>query len=301
MSQSINFEEYWAKNGDVDLAVYRKYVGTSAGKPILFLVHGSSFSALPGYDLQVPGRGSQYSMMDQCALHGYDVWSMDHECYGRSSRTDKNSNISEAVDDLKAALPIVERETGKASVLLYGQSSGALRAALFAQKQPNRVDRLALDAFVWTGEGSPTLIKRRERLAEWQASNVRKIDSATLQNSFTRDKPGTSESIVAETIAAAQLAYGDTIPTGTYLDMCANLPLVDPKEIKAPTMIMRGEHDGIATMEDLTNFFSALPNPDKEMVILAGSAHIAQFGLNAHRFYHILFSFLDMPPRVDKP
>ena len=177
MSGTFESSEYWAQKGDVKLCVYRKYQDKPDGKPVLFLVHGSSLSALPGYDLQVPGRGSQYSMMDQCAAHGYDVWTMDHEGYGQSSRTERNSNIAEGVDDLAAAMPIVEQETGQTSFHFYGQSSGSLRTALFAQKQPKWVRRLVLDAFVWTGEGSPTLIKRRERLSEWQASHVRKIDA----------------------------------------------------------------------------------------------------------------------------
>ena len=299
MSGTFESSEYWAQKGDVKLCVYRKYQDKPDGKPVLFLVHGSSLSALPGYDLQVPGRGSQYSMMDQCAAHGYDVWTMDHEGYGQSSRTERNSNIAEGVDDLAAAMPIVEQETGQTSFHFYGQSSGSLRTALFAQKQPKWVRRLVLDAFVWTGEGSPTLIKRRERLSEWQASHVRKIDADSMRSIFTRDKPGTSEDIVANAVAEAQLAYGDYIPTGTYLDMCANLPVVDPEQIYAPALIMRGEHDGIATMQDLTAFFSKLPNPDKQITVLPGSAHIAPFGLNAHRFYHIMYSFLDMPERRD--
>lgn len=300
MTEAYKTQEYWARKGNVELYVYRKYQGSPKGKPVLFLVHGSSLSALPGYDLQVPGRGSQYSMMDQCASHGYDVWTMDHEGYGRSSKTSNNSNISQGVDDLDAAMPIVEKETGQSSFYFYGQSSGSLRAALFAQKRPQRARRLVLDAFVWTGEGSPTLIKRRERLGEWQSSHVRKIDADMLRSIFTRDKPGTSENVVAEAVAKAQLSYGDTIPTGTYLDMCAHLPVVDPEQIDAPVLIMRGEHDGIATMEDLCAFFRKLPNPDKQITVLPGSAHIAPFGLNAHRFYHIMYSFLDMPERRDR-
>ena len=34
------------------------------------------------------------------------------------------------------------------------------------QHHPERVARLALEAFVWTGEGSPTLAERRKRLPE---------------------------------------------------------------------------------------------------------------------------------------
>lgn len=59
---------------------------------------------------------------------------------------------------------------------------------------------------------------------------------------------------MAEAVAEAQLSHGDLILTGTYLDMRANLPAVDPTKIKSPTLIMRGEHDGIAMMEDLNEF-----------------------------------------------
>jgi pimeloyl-ACP methyl ester carboxylesterase len=72
-----------------------------------------------------------------------------------------------------------------------------------------------------------------------------------------RDKPGTSDPAVAEALADealadAELQFGYTIPTGTYLDMTANLPVVDPARVQAPVLLVRGEHDGIATEEDLT-------------------------------------------------
>jgi pimeloyl-ACP methyl ester carboxylesterase len=54
---------------------------------------------------------------------------------------------------------------------VYGISSGALRAALFAQRHPDRIARLALDAFVWTGQGSPTLAERAKKLPEFRKVN----------------------------------------------------------------------------------------------------------------------------------
>lgn len=295
----IKADEYWAKKGDVDLFMFRKRDAARSGQPVLFLVHGSSFCGPTGFDLQVPGR-SDYSLMDRFAAAGFDVWTMDHEGYGRSSRTDGNSDIASGVDDLKAGFEIVERETGAASALFYGSSSGALRAAALAQTNPENVTRLVLDAFVWTGKDAPTLIKRAENLDYFRTHNTRPVDRAFFESIFTRDKPGTSEQIVAKTLAETELQYGDTVPTGTYFDMCANLPVVDPEKISCPVMIVRGEHDGVATEEDLMAFFRLLPNMDKQFCIFAGQAHVTPLGLNRHRFWHAMEAFLTLPDRVDQ-
>ena len=299
---NIQSFEYWTRKGDVKLYLYRKRREPDSDKeplPVLFLVHGSSFCGRSGFDMQPPGR-DDYSLMDEFANRGFDVWTMDHEGYGRSSRTDGNSNIAEGVEDLKAGTAVVEKETDLRRFAFYGQSSGALRAAAFAAACPERASHLVLDAFVWTGEGAPTLIKRREKLDEWRSSNVRKIDVAFFHSIFNRDKPGLSEAFVPDLLAESELAYGDTVPTGTYLDMCAHLPLVDPEEIDCPVQIIRGEHDGIATEEDLLGFFKALPNKDKQFIILPGQAHVAPLGVNRRRFWHVMDSFLTMPVRVDE-
>ena len=131
--------EYWADKNGIRLYVYRKRASApqkNAGAlPVLFLVHGSSASGRSSFDLQVPGR-TDYSLMDHFAGLGYDVWTMDHEGYGRSDSTDGNSDIASGAGDLAAAMPIVERETGQTRYNFYGGSSGALRAALFAQRNP---------------------------------------------------------------------------------------------------------------------------------------------------------------------
>jgi pimeloyl-ACP methyl ester carboxylesterase len=295
----IRPDEYWAKKDDVDLFMFRKRLTTSNNAPVLFLVHGSSFSGQTGFDLQVPGR-DDYSLMDRFAEAGFDVWALDHEGYGRSSRTDGNSDIASGVADLKAGFDLMTRETGATTALFYGSSSGALRAAAFAQTSPEAVTRLVLDAFVWTGKDAPTLIKRAENLEYFRTHNTRPVDRAFFESIFTRDKPGTSEQIVTETLAKTELQYGDTVPTGTYLDMCANLPVVDPTKITCPVMIVRGEHDGVATEEDLMNFFRLLPNMDKQFTVFAGQAHVTQLGLNRRRFWHAMEAFLTLPDRLDK-
>jgi pimeloyl-ACP methyl ester carboxylesterase len=289
--------EYWARKGEVRLFIYRKRIANDP-RPVLFLVHGSSYCGRSSFDLAVPGR-TDYSLMDKFATLGFDVWTMDHENYGRSSRTASNSDIASGVADLQAAMEVVERATGQKRFHFYGQSSGALRAGAFANQYPDRVDRLVLDAFVWTGEGAPEIQKRKERVDELRAHNQRPADRELYRSIFNRDMPGTSEPIVAEALADAEARYGATVPTGTYLDMATKLPLVDPLKLRGAVQIIRGEFDGIATEEDLLAFYKALPNKDKQFVFLSGSAHVSPFGINRHRFWHAMNEFLTMPARRD--
>ena len=295
-------KDYTVNKGEVRLAVYRKRIGSASSQspcPVLFLVHGSSNSGLSSFDLTVPGAG-EYSTMNVFAGLGFDVWTMDHENYGRSSRTAGNSDIASGVEDLIAATELVIRETGQKRLHFMGESSGALRAAAFAMVRPERVDRLVLNAFTYTGRNSPTLAKRAEQLDYFRTHNRRLRDRAMIHSIFTRDHPGTSDPDVAEALADAELAFGDQVPTGTYLDMTANLPVVDPREMQAPVMIVRGEHDGIASEEDLLDFFRQLPNPDRQFVVLSGAAHALVFGYNRHQLWHAVHAFLTMPPRRDR-
>lgn len=295
-------QDYWAQKDDVKLYLFRKRVGApspnEAPKPVFFLVHGSSFSGPTGFDLHVPGK-PDYSLMEKFAEYGFDVWTMDHEGYGKSDSTDGNSPIAEGVRDLKAAMEVVERETGQTSIAFYGSSSGALRAAAFAEMYPNHASSLILDAFVWTGNDAPTLIERAKKMDQWTASNMRAVDREFFRSIFTRDMPGTSEDGVADALADTELAICNQVPTGTYVDMCSKLPVCDPTKIKCPVLIIRGEHDGIATEEDLLNYFNLLPNRNKQFAIIAGQAHVSHLGVNRARFWHVVHRFLTMPKRVD--
>jgi pimeloyl-ACP methyl ester carboxylesterase len=293
-------EEHWTNNGpDVRLFMWNKCAvdpGQTVGT-ILF-VHGSSMASQPTFDLQVPGR-SDSSAMDWFAARGYDTWCVDMEGYGRSTKTrDNNALISQGADDCFAATTYIQKLRGQRPLLVYGISSGALRAALFAERHPDMVGRLALDAMVWTGEGSPTLADRRKRLPEYQTKNRRPIDRAFVHSIFTRDHPGTADTEVVEAFADAILKLDDSVPTGTYVDMCARLPVCDPEKIKAATIVMRGQYDGIASFADLVKFFEKLPNPDKQFAVMPGIAHASLQQKNYALVYHILLSFFSQPEPV---
>jgi pimeloyl-ACP methyl ester carboxylesterase len=285
-----------ASNTGVRLFLWNKKAAEGVPRRgTLFFVHGSSMASQPTFDLSVPGRADS-SAMDWFAARGFDTWTMDNEGYGRSDKSrPQNNDISNGAEDLAAGVEYVARTTGAAKVHMYGISSGALKAALFAQRHPARVGRLALDAFVWTGEGSPTLEERRKKLSQFAATNRRLIDRAFVNSIFTRDHPGTADQATVDAFADAILALDDSVPTGTYVDMCSKLPLVDPAKITSPTIVMRGEHDGIAGLDDLLEFFKRLPNADKQFAVMAGISHASFQQKNYRVVYHILHAFFSQP------
>lgn len=289
--------EYWTKKGDVPLWMFRKRVGApKAGepsRPVLFLVHGSSVTSR-AFDLNVPGHG-EYSVMNAFARYGFDVWTMDHENYGKSGRTSGNSDVKSGVEDLKVAMEVVARETGRQKYHFLGESSGALRAGAYAMVAPDRVDRLVLAAFTYKGDGSPTLAKRAEQVDYYRTHNMRKRDREMIRSIATRDKPGTSDLAAVEALADAEMQFGDQIPTGTYLDMTANMPVVFPQKVLAPVLLISGQYDGNATVADLEEFYNLLPNGDRQLVILPGTAHSLTIATNRQLFWHAANAFLTMP------
>ena len=294
--------EYWTQKGSTKLNLWRKRVGApkpgEKPRPVLFMVHGSSNSTRSSYDLSVPGKG-EYSFMNVMAGYGFDVWTMDHDGYGRSESSGNNSDIDSGVEDLKAAIPVVLKETGVQKMHFYGTSSGAIRAGAYAQAHPERVDRLILCAFTYKGTGSPEIARRAARADELRANPRRKRDAAMIRSIFTRDgHPGAVDPAVPEAIIAAEKPFGDTIPTGTYLDMAVNLPKVDPKKVLCPVLMLRGIWDGNSTDQDLLDFYVQLPNGDRQFVILPETAHSPGYGKNRHLLWYAVKNFLDAPATV---
>jgi len=291
--------EYWTHKGNLKLNLWRKRVGEpkpgEAPLPILFLVHGSSLSARSSYDLTVPGK-NEYSMMNAFARYGYDVWTMDHDGYGYSGSSGNNSDIASGVEDLKAAMDMLAQETGRSKYHFYGESSGSIRAGAFAQSAPERVDRLILTAFTYKGSGAAEIERRQKHVDELRANPRRKRDAAMIRSIFSRDgHPDIYDPAMVDALVATEMKFGDTIPSGTYLDMAANLPLVDPTKVMSPVLMTRGQWDGNSTDVDLLDCFRQLPNGDRQYVILPNTAHSQGFSKNRELLWYAMKNFLAEP------
>jgi pimeloyl-ACP methyl ester carboxylesterase len=65
-----------------------------------------------------------------------------------------------------------------------------------------------------------------------------------------------------------------------------------------PTLILRGEYDGIAAFDDLIAFFTTLPNPDKQFVVLPGVSHGSLTQKNYRIVHHVFAAFISQPEPV---
>ena len=121
-----------------------------------------------------------------------------------------------------------------------------------------------------------------------------------MHSIFNRDHPGTADANVIDAFADAIVKLDDSVPTGTYVDMCSKLPVVNPQNIKVPTIVMRGQWDGIASFDDLIEFYKRLPNPDKQFAVMPGIARASFHQKNYAICFHILASFFSQPAPVYK-
>jgi alpha-beta hydrolase superfamily lysophospholipase len=72
--------------------------------------------------------------------------------------------------------------------------------------------------------------------------------------------------------------------------------VVDPEKVLSPVQLVRGEYDGIATLDDLLDFYQKLPNGDRQLVLIPGAAHAVSLSLNRQMLWHAVAAFLTMPP-----
>ena len=133
MDADISGQEHWTNKGDIRLFLWQKRL-SDLQVPLgtILFVHGSYMASQPTFDLDVPGRPDS-SVMNWFAKQGYDTWCVDLEGYGRSDKhRDIPFDISNSADDIEAATDYILGREKCGPLLMYGISSGALRAGLFA-------------------------------------------------------------------------------------------------------------------------------------------------------------------------
>jgi pimeloyl-ACP methyl ester carboxylesterase len=282
-----------------------------AGKLVLF-VHGAGTPAEVSFDVPY----ADYSWMAYLANAGYDVFSVDMEGYGRSTRPAAMSdkcNLNEAQraeykvaadcrptmtsgvttlasdwNDVGAAVDYVLNLRHGTKLNLIGWSQGGPRAAGWAAQHPDKVSRMVLLAPAYNNGAARAAAPAATQAAPARGSafNVQTHDD--FAQNWNRQAPcvGQYEQGAFDSVWHEMLASD---PVGASWDPPARrAPATAPgpgwtqdmaKNSKIPTLMFSGQNDGQVNPQNVRNLYADIGS-DRVFVDLACSSHNAMWEKN---------------------
>lgn len=285
--------QHWVVQEGLRLFVWEKYQGSPQGKPVLLLAHGSATAGRESFDLKVPGR-PEVSLMDYLARWGFDVVAPDMRGFGSSTKPDGRITTEQAAGDLNVVVDFICRLRGVAQVDLLAWSWGTQYAGQFVMAYPQKVRRYA--AYAQMHARSPDLEARRSRLATFQRAPYIRISEPGWKLRFSSMTPeAVNDPMVMDAFAKAAALVETKSPTGPQVDLLTRQPLIDATKITVPVLMIHGQYDDVADLEGLLPFFTALPNPDKQYVVVPEGGHMLHLQKGHARFQHAVASWFSAP------
>ena len=292
-AQTVKSAEHWVDNGPIRLYVWEKYVDGPKDKPIIVLAHGSATAGKESFDLQVPGK-PDYSLMDVLAQNGFDVFAPDVRGFGRSTHPEGHMTTAEASQDLNAVVDYVLKLRDVKKVNLLAWSWGTQYGGMFVMGQPAKVARYV--SFAQMHLNSPDLAKRRARIETYRQNAYITIPEAGWKpRFFSMAPPEVSDPEVVDAYAKAAAQVEVKSATGPQLDMVTIMPMLNPRLMPVPVMIIHGQYDDVADLDGLLPFFAQLPNPRKQYVVVPDAGHFMHLQKGHRLFQHDVIAFFSAP------
>jgi pimeloyl-ACP methyl ester carboxylesterase len=257
----------------------------AASGRVVLVTHGSSYSGQVGSDVQVPEVPAEpsYSMLDQLALRGYDVWTLAYQGYGRSDRHDCGLCVTTeaASRDVEAAVRFILAQRGAGQLHLIGWSWGGQTAGLFAQRHPELVNRLVLYA---------PILDRQE--GDPPSEQFRTNTEAGLSRIF---HPAAAVPEVVAAFVRAALAVDPHPPNGVLLDWRTDPLKMDPRRLALPTLVIYGADDVITPVSgpNVRPFFERLAATEKKFVVVPDAGHAFFMERQGMRWYEEVVAHLE--------
>jgi pimeloyl-ACP methyl ester carboxylesterase len=292
----------------------RAMAGTSerdvgAANRVVLFIHGAGTPAEVAFD--VPHQ--DYSWMAYLARAGFDVFSMEHTGYGRSTRPavmDDPCNLSPkqqaAVvrsaagckpnpprnlspitaewEEISAVVDYLRALRGVKTVSLVAWSRGGPRAAGYAAQHPDKVDRMVLLAPAYTRAMPATApaklpenaaVVNTQSREEFVANWERQVGCPNQYDAATRDSVW-SEMLRSDPLGAT---WGPGVRRAPGTTVWGWTPAVVGKT-QIPTLMVTGEHDKQIVPERVQHLYDDFGSPRKVLVHLACSSHNAMWEMN---------------------
>jgi pimeloyl-ACP methyl ester carboxylesterase len=290
LTNNVIGAEHWVENNGIRLYVWEKYQGTLSDKPVVILAHGSATAGRESFDLQIPGEPS-YSLMDYLTKEGFDVFTPDIRGFGRSTHPEGHMTTAEASEDLNAVVDYILKLRYIKTVNLVGWSWGTQYGGMFVMAHPGKIAKYV--SYAQMHIDSPDIAKRRPKLELFRKNPYVSIPEAMWKTRFYSMTPAElNEPDVLNRYAKAAVSVEVKTPTGPQIDMVTIMPMINPRLIPVPTMIIHGEYDDVSDMDGLLPFFKQLPNPYKRYVIVPDAGHMMHLQKGHRLFQQEISGFL---------
>jgi pimeloyl-ACP methyl ester carboxylesterase/heme-degrading monooxygenase HmoA len=301
---------------NLNLAItYKSSVSHSNEYPVL-LLHGSTFSSLLSFGFKM----NNYSWMDDLSINGYDVFALDFLGYGNSDRyiemeanIKKGKAIGSAVEvylDVDKAVDEIIKRSGKSKVYLIGHSWGGSVAALYAEKFPDKIEKLILFAAITERkdlnnfdpikDSYETLIPLQRITA---MKNLTPVDKECRLEPEIFSLWG-NEWLDSDPIAQKYKYQSVRFPSGPSQDinnLLSNKPYYNPKNLKIQVLVIRGEWDEYPNNSDAENLFRNLENtPYKKYVVIEKGTHVMHLEKSRFRLYDEVRNFIKTENKLNK-
>jgi len=275
---------------------------------VLFL-HGSSFPSMLSFAYRMEG----YSWMDYLSENGYEVYALDFLGYGNSDRYPEMHNenpagkglgrANEVYQDVDKAVEFIKTATGKSQIYLIGHSWGGSVAALYASRFPDKVAKLILYASItgreeYAGEGETPDISYEQltpgHRVELMRSLTPKGEVCQLESEIFNGWG--SQWLASDLLSAKLKSEMVRFPAGYKQDVYELLhgkPYYKAQDIKAPSLIIRGEWDSYPNNADCKKMLKDLTNsPNKKYVVIENGTHVLHLEKQRDMLYAEVYKFL---------
>jgi pimeloyl-ACP methyl ester carboxylesterase len=177
---------------------------------------------------------------------------------------------------------------------LLGWSWGTQYGGMFVMAAPQKVNRYV--AYAQMHVNSPDIAKRRAHIGFFQQNAYTTIPESSWKPRFYSLTPAeVNDPQVVDVFAKAATAVELKSPTGPQLDMVTIMPMINPRLMNVPVMIIHGQYDDVADLDGLFPFFQQLPNPYKRYVVIPNAGHMMHLQKGHRMFQHEVVSFFSAP------
>jgi pimeloyl-ACP methyl ester carboxylesterase len=253
----------------VELALYHRSLSPppkNSRSKVVLLLPPISIPGAAAFDVQ------GYSLMNDLAARGLDVWALDYRGFGHSSAAPSMSDargkpmpalrLESSVADVKEAIDTVLASTQARDLALVGYGYGGLVAGATADRYPAKISRLVLIGAAFAFNLPKDAIAARSETINGRLPAVQEIDWENSTLKQWQEMMGGRPLADVDAIKNAEAAFyagnytADEAgkrkvrrPAGPLLDLAGawtNHPAFNAGQIHVATLILRGEFDPLA-------------------------------------------------------